>query len=47
MWIFSGITRYKTNEIGLIGYRFVYVFGGFNFACLRYTSEGVCGFFLE
>ena len=44
---FSGITQYKTNEIGLIGYRFVYVLGGFNFACLCYTSEGECGFFLE
>ena len=43
---FSGRTQYKTNEIGLIGY-FVYVFGGFNFACLCYTSQGECGFFLE
>ena len=29
VWIFSGITQYKTNEIGLISY-FVYVLGGFN-----------------
>ena len=34
------------NEISLTGY-FVYVFGGFNFACLFYTSQGECGFFLE
>ena len=39
MWIFSGITQYKTNEISLIRY-FVYVLGGFNFACLCYTSRG-------
>ena len=25
----------------------VYVFGGFNFACLCYTGQGECGFFLE
>ena len=34
------------NEISLTGY-FVYVFGGFNFACLCYTSQGECGFFVE
>ena len=36
MWIFSGISQYKTNEIHLIGY-FVYIFGGFNFVWLCYT----------
>ena len=36
VWIFSGITQCKTNEIRLISY-FVYVLGGFNFACLCYT----------
>ena len=35
MWIFSGITQYKTNEIGLIRY-FVYVFGGFNFNLISF-----------
>ena len=46
VWIFSGITQYKTNEIGLIRY-FVYVLGGYNFACLCYTSQGEYGFFVE
>ena len=32
------------NEISLIGY-FVYVLGGFNFACLCCTSQGSVDFF--
>ena len=35
MWIFSGITQYNINEIGLIRY-FVFVFGGFNFNLISF-----------
>ena len=46
VWIFCGITQYKTNEIGLIRY-FEYILGGYNFACLCYASQGEYGFFVE
>ena len=40
-WIFSGITQYKTKEIGLIGY-FVYVLGDLKFCLfMLYQSGGV------